>query len=55
MCNRGTFSALRALVKKQNPQCVFLMETKRDSARMEKVARRLGYDKWEVDEAQGNA
>lgn len=31
------------------------METKGGSERLERIARRLGFDKWVVVEAQGNA
>lgn len=40
------------MVKKHNPQCVFLMETKRGSDRLDKLAWRLGYEKMSMVEAQ---
>lgn len=44
-----------ALVKKHAPQCIFLIETKGSSERLEKITRRLGFDKWKMEKPQGSA
>jgi hypothetical protein len=43
ICNSSTVRALRALVKAQSPQIVFLSETKAKDCRMKKIASSLGF------------
>lgn len=43
------------MVKKYEPKCLFLMETKSDRRKMEKVYRRLNFQNWFIVEARGLA
>lgn len=47
--------ALRGIIKKHKPPCVFLMETRGKQKRMENTARRLGFGHTFVVEPEGNA
>ena len=46
---------LKCLVRKTQPDCYFLMETKGKSKAMEKICRKLGYFNFEIVEANGLA
>uniref|UniRef100_A0A803P5W9 Reverse transcriptase domain-containing protein n=1 Tax=Cannabis sativa TaxID=3483 RepID=A0A803P5W9_CANSA len=48
-----TNQALMAWVRKQKPECVFLMETKVDKGKMEEISRRLGFTGTETHAANG--
>ncbi|XP_030479313.1 uncharacterized protein LOC115696560 [Cannabis sativa] len=47
--------ALMAWVRKYKPECIFLMETKRQSSHMEMIVRRLGYCCSSIVSARGLA
>lgn len=47
------FMALKNLVRKHNPQCLFLMETKGNKEWVSKIVRTLGFSGHEIVEANG--
>ena len=51
--NPNVFRVLSNLVRKVNLFCMFLMETKSNKARMEKVGKQLGFHCTKVVEAKG--
>lgn len=51
--NLDTFNALKVLVRKHSPHCVFLIETKSNEMRMKCLALRLGYNQCIGVEANG--
>ncbi|KAF3440104.1 hypothetical protein FNV43_RR18382 [Rhamnella rubrinervis] len=53
--NLKTVQALGRVIKRHNPSCVFLMETKCNRERVKIVGRKLGYEKEVIVEAKGAA
>ena len=55
ICNSSTVRALRALVKSQSPQIVFLCETKANECRLKKIASLLGFSEHLTVVVQGKS
>lgn len=53
--NPVVFNVLKILVKKYNPSCIFLCETKGSHSRLSQICSALGFYKAEIVEANGSA
>jgi exonuclease III len=55
ICNASTTRALRAIIKVQNPHCIFLCETKATDVRLEKLTRSIGFTEHVIISPKGRA